>query len=80
MKRIKKLIRICVNTNSTFTRMQRFAEDYVVEPKSEQLEVRLRLINENWGKYDNVQDELEELGHDSSNQQQRDEMEEIYCS
>jgi hypothetical protein len=26
-----------------------------------------------------VQDELEELGHDSENQQQRDEMEKGYC-
>jgi hypothetical protein len=42
--------------------------------------VRLRLISENWGKYDDIQDELEELGHDSSKQQQHDEMEEIYCS
>jgi len=37
------------------------------------------LINENREKYNNVQDELEELGHDSNNQQQRDEMEERYC-
>jgi hypothetical protein len=38
--------------------------------------MRLELINENWEKYNNAQDELEELGHDSNNQQQRGEMEE----
>ena len=41
--------------------------------------MRLKLINEKWEKYNNVQDELEELGHDGNNQQQRDEMEERYC-
>ena len=30
-------------------------------------------------KYNNVQDELEKLGHDSENQQQHDEMEGRYC-
>jgi hypothetical protein len=59
--------------------MERFVENYVIDSKPEQLEARLRLINENWGKYNDVQDELEELGHGSSNQQQRDEMEERYC-
>jgi hypothetical protein len=37
---------------------------------------KLFAINENWGKY-NVQDELVELGHDSNNQQQCDEMKEL---
>jgi hypothetical protein len=37
------------------------------------------LIKENWEKYSQAQDELEELGHDSYNQQQREEMEERYC-
>ena len=50
-----------------------------VDPRPEQLDVRLKLINENWEKYNNIQDELEELGHDSNNQQQHDEMEERYC-
>jgi len=36
------------------------------------------LINENWEKYNQAQDELEQLGHDSYNQQQRKEMEERY--
>jgi hypothetical protein len=59
--------------------MERFADIYAVDPKPEQLEVRLKLFNENWEKYNNMQDELEELGHDSENQQQCDEMEERYC-
>jgi hypothetical protein len=53
---IKKLIRICANTKSAFTRLERFADNYVVDPKPEQLEVRLKLFNENWEKYNNVQD------------------------
>jgi hypothetical protein len=56
----KKLIRICANTKSTFTRMERFVDNYATDPRPEQLEVRLKLINENWGKYNYAQDELEE--------------------
>jgi hypothetical protein len=41
--------------------------------------VRLKFISENWEKYIDAQDELEELGHDTNSQQQRDEMEERYC-
>jgi hypothetical protein len=78
-EKIKKLIRICAKTKSAFTRLERFADNYVVDPKPEQLEVRLKLVNENWQKYNNVQDELEELCHDSENQQQREEMDERYC-
>jgi len=36
-------------------------DNYAVPPRPEQLDVR---INENWEKYNNVQDELESLGHD----------------
>lgn len=56
----KKLIHICANTKSTFTRMERFVDNYATDPRPEQLEVRLKLINENWGKYNYAQDELEE--------------------
>jgi hypothetical protein len=76
-EKIKKLICICPNTKSAFTRLERFTDNYAVDPKPEQLEVRLKLVNENWEKYNNVQDELEESGHDSE-KQQRDEMEERY--
>jgi hypothetical protein len=51
----------------------------MVDPKPEQLEVRLKLIEDNWEKYNQAQDDLEELGHDIYNQQQREEMEERYC-
>jgi hypothetical protein len=71
----KKLKCMCANIKSVFTRTERFVDNYAADPKPEQLDVRLRLINENWEKYNNVQDELEELGHDTNNQQQRDEME-----
>ena len=59
--------------------MEKFVDSYMVEQKPEQLEVRLKLICENWEKYTQAQDELEELGYDSYNQQQREEMEERYC-
>ena len=59
--------------------MEKFVDNYMVDQKPEQLEVRLKLIDENWEKYNHAQDELEELGHDSYNQQQREEMEERYC-
>jgi len=75
----KKLICICANIKSAFTRMQRFVDNYAVDPRPEQIDVRFKLINENWEEYNNVQDELEELGHDGNNQQQLDEMEESYC-
>ena len=75
----KKLIRLCANTKGAFTRLEWFVENYLIDPKPEQLEVRLKLINENWEKYTDAQDELEELGHDTNSQQQRDEMEERYC-
>jgi len=75
----KKLISICANIKSAFIRMERFVDNYAVDPGPEQLDVRLKIINENWEKYNNVQDELEELGHDGYNQQQRDELEERYC-
>ena len=74
----KKLICICANIKSAFTRMERFVDNCAVDPKPEHLDVRLKLINENWEKYNNVPDELEELDHDSNNQQQHDEMEERY--
>jgi len=41
--------------------------------------VRLKVVNENWQKYSEAQDELQEIGHDINSQQQRDEMEERYC-
>jgi hypothetical protein len=37
------------------------------------------LIEENWQKYNQAQDELEELGYDSYTQQQREDMEEMCC-
>jgi hypothetical protein len=55
----KKLICICANIKNAFTRMERFVDNYAADPKPEQLDVRLKLINENWEKYDNIQDELE---------------------
>jgi hypothetical protein len=51
-------------------------DNYMADQKPKQLEVRLKLISENWEKYNQAQDELEELGYDSYNQQQREEMEE----
>jgi hypothetical protein len=30
--------------------MEKFVGNYAVDPKPEQLDVRLKLINENWGK------------------------------
>jgi hypothetical protein len=77
-KKGKKLIRISANIESAFTRTEIFVHNYAVDPKPKQLEVRLKLINENWEKY-NVQHELEVLGPVINNQQQRDEMEERYC-
>jgi hypothetical protein len=47
--------------------MERFVDNYTLDPNPEQLEVRFKLIQENWEKYNNVQDELEELDHDSEN-------------
>jgi len=44
-EKIKNLIRICANTKSAFTRMERFADNYSVDPRPEQLDVRLKLIN-----------------------------------
>ena len=41
--------------------------------------MRLKVVNENWQKYSEAQDELQEIGHDTNSQQQRDEMEERYC-
>jgi hypothetical protein len=75
----KRLTRICANTKSAFTRMEKFVDGYMVDQKSEHLEVRLKLTEENWQKYNQAQDELEEIGYDSYNQQQREEMEERYC-
>ena len=57
-ERCKKLIRICANTKSAFTRLERFVDNYAADPKSEQLEMILKLINENWEKYNNAQDEF----------------------
>jgi len=78
-ERGKKFIRVCANTKGAFTRLERFVENYLIDPKSEQLEVRLKLMNENWEKYSEAKEELEEIGHDTNRQQQRDEMEEMYC-
>jgi len=77
-ERWKKLIRVCANTKGAFTRLERFVEKYLIDPKPEQLEVRLKLVNENWEKYSETQDELQEIGHDTNSQQKRDEMEERY--
>jgi hypothetical protein len=68
-ERAKKLIRICANTKYAFTRLERFVENYSTDPQPEQLEVRLKLINENWEKYTDAQEELEVLGHDTNSQQ-----------
>ena len=66
MKKVKKLIRSCANIKSAFTRKERFVDNYVVDPRPEQLDVRLKLVGENWEKYNIFQDELEELGHDGN--------------
>jgi hypothetical protein len=42
-KRGKK-IHICANTKSAFTRLERFVDNYAVDPKPEQLQVRLKLM------------------------------------
>ena len=59
--------------------MERFVDNCAVDPRPEQLDVRLKVNNENWEKYNNVQNELGKLGHDGNNQQQRDEMDDGYC-
>ena len=41
-------------------------DNYVVDPRPDQLDVRLKLVGENWEKYNIFQDELEELGHDGN--------------
>jgi len=51
----KRLTRICANTKSAFTRMEKFVDNYMVDQKAEQLEVRLKLIQENWEKYSQAQ-------------------------
>jgi hypothetical protein len=51
--------------------MEGFVNNYTLEPKPRQLSVRHELINKNWEKYNNAEEELEELGHDSNNHQQR---------
>jgi hypothetical protein len=66
----KRLTRICANMKSAFTRMEKFVDNYMVDKKPQQSEVRLKLIKKNWEKYSQAQDELEELGHDTYNQQQ----------
>jgi hypothetical protein len=78
-ERGKKLIRICANAKSAFTRLEKFIDNYEADPKPEQLIVRLKLTNENWERYNNAQEGLEEVGHDSIDPQQRDDMEERYC-
>jgi hypothetical protein len=45
-ERGKKLFRTCANTKAAFTRLERFVENYLTDPKPEQLEVRLKLINQ----------------------------------
>jgi len=37
----RKLVRICVNIKSAFARMERFVDNYAVDPRREQLDVRL---------------------------------------
>jgi len=49
-KKIKKLIRICANTKSGFTRMENFVDNSAVDQRPEQLDVSLKLINGNWEK------------------------------
>jgi len=53
----KKSIRVCGNTKGAFTRLERFVENYLIDPKPEQLEVRFKLVNENWEKYSEAKDE-----------------------
>jgi len=48
---------MCANIRSAFTRMERFVDNYAVDPRPEQLDARLTVINENWKKYNVVQDE-----------------------
>jgi len=40
--------------------------------------VRLKFVSENWEKYSEAKDELQEIGHDTNSQQQRIEMEERF--
>ena len=44
----KRMIRICANTKGAFRRMEKFVDSYIVGQKSDQLEVRLKLINANF--------------------------------
>jgi hypothetical protein len=45
---LKKLTCISANTKCVFTRMERFLDNYAADLKPEQLEVRFKLIQENW--------------------------------
>ena len=44
MKEVKNLMRIWANTKSAFTRIERYVDNYAVEPKPEQLDVRPKLM------------------------------------
>ena len=46
----KRLIRICANMKGAFTRTEKFVNSYMEDQKPEQLEVRLKLIEEKLGK------------------------------
>jgi len=43
-EKVKKLILICANIKSAFSRMERFVDNYAVDPRPEQLDVRLKLM------------------------------------
>jgi len=43
----ENLMRACANTKCAFTKLEKFVENNLIDPKPEKLEVRLKLINEN---------------------------------
>jgi hypothetical protein len=76
---VKRLIKSHGIFNGAFTRLKNFVKSWEDDTDAGQLEVRLTLLQENWKKINEIQDELDLLEENVTSDKERTEIENRYC-
>jgi hypothetical protein len=76
---VKRLIKNRGIVKGAFTRLENFVKPWEDYTDAGQLEVRLTLLQENWNKFNEIQDELDLLEENVTSDKERTEIENRYC-
>lgn len=77
---VKRLIKSRGIVKGAFTRLENYVKSWEDDSDAGQLEVRLSLLQDNWNKFNEIQDELDLLEENVTSDQERTEIENIvFC-